>query len=646
MAATRFRSTDIQLSCSNFSEGLNTAEKTVDVGYAYLTAVGIRKASRVTEGQLQCVDCLNVMLHNNKRRPTVKAINYAVAGRIRGLGTYRRYDGTDTLLVTVANILYSVNKTTGALTQIYNFGTAGETYFLTWLDKAWVLVSGVGLYKVEGGTGYPVGIAAPSGCTAKAAAGGSLAAGVYKIYVGYARKVGGSNVLYSSGEALANITLGGGNGSIAFTIPNSSDPQVNNKVVWMTDADGATYYYYGETGDNMTTTLTISSTASKSTALIYNVQAALNLVPGAYTHFCMHARRLWGCLDNTVYYSLQEGNVYDYERWDTQTNYIVFPAKVYGVFSLGSDLIISTAAGMIVQPDGDPTAAYVLHEGHYFKYPNTVCEYKGMLIGLTDDGVRVFDGQTMSEELSRDVKPEMDTLYTGYTTNNIPAAVVFRREDRSEYHLVYHDATVSRGQNNRRLVLNLDRLVMGENNVWSRAPWEKWSNAANYMTVDANELMYCAQAHDDASVIYKDRTDRCRDENIYLSDTLTAASVPETKIRSGTFVFDLRGTVFWEQVRVLAQLLANMTVKIKIVDAASAATSNTITPVLAGFQLNVDRLGVDRLAPEIPTLRKTGIPRNVRGAAAYIEIGQTAEDQSWQLLELVMYGRLTRSRLL
>ena len=68
-------------------------------------------------------------------------------------------------------------------------------------------VNGAKACVIEGTSGYPIGIAPPEGVLAAAAAGGSLPTGVYKIYAGYARKVAGSNVQFSVGQVIADVTL-------------------------------------------------------------------------------------------------------------------------------------------------------------------------------------------------------------------------------------------------------------------------------------------------------------------------------------------------------------------------------------------------------------------------------------------------------
>ena len=150
-----------------------------------------------------------------------------------------------------------------------------------------------------------MGIVAPSGASAVAHAGGSLALGDYKVYVSYCRTVGGVNRLYSVGESLGTVTLAGGNQTIRITLANSADTQVNNKVVWMTDADGSVVYFYHETGDNTTTTIDVTSDTNKNSALLYSTVALNNDVPPNIEWIFAHNNRLIGSIDNVVYYNCE-----------------------------------------------------------------------------------------------------------------------------------------------------------------------------------------------------------------------------------------------------------------------------------------------------------------------------------------------------
>jgi hypothetical protein len=624
------------VSCSDYSDGLNTVLKANDVGDRYSGRTPIR----------QCVKCLDIFLHNNKRRPAVKALA-TIAGRIVGLGSYLRYSGDDNLLVSHGNLLSIADKTDGSLTQVADFGGSGEAWFANWLDKCFVC-NGTKNIKVEGTNSYQIGITPPSGVAAAASAGGALADGVYKIYAGYARRESGVNVLYSSGQSIADVTLGGGNNTISISnFANSVDPQVGNKVIWMTDAGNSTYYLYAQTGDNTTTAFTIASDAGKIVSIIYSVAAMRNNVPPAFSYIFAHDKRIWGSNSNALYFSLQEGNVYDLDRFDTVNNFINFPFEIQGIFAIGADLYVNTPGGIFRQPQADTGARYervLSNTGRplYFKYFRTVASWSGAVIGLTNDGVQVFDGERWSGDLTKDIRAEIDRIYNGYNAAVVPCGAVYRRDSRMEYHLSYHDRQVSSGMNNRRLILNLDKVSLSQDGP--KAPWDMHTNGANYLSVDSSETMFSAQANETTSVIYKDRTDRMVDEGIYKGNSI-ATGVPAVIVRSGTFVPDLTAYVRLRQTRTLAKFLKAFGVRFQIVSRSTPAALTSFEPNSEGtFQLNVSRLGVNRLVANEPIWDRQGLPPTLKGPAFYVEFTQTEEDKEFELLDLTVHGTVVKTR--
>jgi hypothetical protein len=184
-----------------------------------------------------------------KRFPGVENLTakHAINNYLRGMHIYPETDGTEHLLEVHGGKLYEVNKSTGDLTELYNMTGSGEAWFCNYWGKCF-LTNGTKVIKVENSTAYQVGIDAPTTGTAAAVAGGSLPDGIYKVYIGYARKVSGVNVLYSSGKDLGSVECKDGANTVRIlSFGNSSDPQVNNKIVWMTDAGGSIYYFYHKT---------------------------------------------------------------------------------------------------------------------------------------------------------------------------------------------------------------------------------------------------------------------------------------------------------------------------------------------------------------------------------------------------------------
>lgn len=627
------------MALARYEDGLNTDLRTSEVAKKY----------KARYPRFQCVDCNNIKLSSLEGRSAVKAINSSVSGRIYGSHFYVRTDGSEIKLLAVGQKLYSQNTTSGALTELFDFGGTGEVWFANWLDKCWV-TNGTKVIKVESATvAYQVGIDAPTGASAAAAAGGSLPDGDYDVYISYARKVSGTNVLYSKGQSLGTVTLGSGNNTISITCANSSDSQVNNKVVWVDDNGSSVFPFYYETGDNTTTAISISDKTAENTSLLYSVLAAGNDVPGAFEQTHVHFKRLWGYIANVAYYSLQEGNVYDLERFgSTQT--ITYPFEITGMFTLGEHLYFNTTEGLIRQPYGDPFSGYVRVGSNqvsplYFKYFRTVASFGNLVMGFTPKTFGIFDGERwLSNDLTRDIKPEVVKMNSGFSADNRPCATIRRASDRVEYIVSYRDTTVSKNINNQSLVLNLDEMKIFDKEDFI-APWEKWDIAANYWAVDSGDNIYGSQSNDTTSVVFKERSDRYYDENVYKGDDITSEA-PEKKVRSGTFIPALDGIATFEQIRTLSKFSLPYTVRIQVVSRVSVTGSSTVSPTVSGVpRFGIARFGVDRFAPDIEEPIRTKI-KPIKGYAFYVEIKQTVEDSTFQLLELELLGFITKGRMI
>ena len=626
----------VDYSIESLSGGMNNTDPAVDVGKKYIS-----KSPRY-----QIRSCLDFMLHTKKQRPGTQSITHSFTDYIRGLGTYLRHNGTEYLLAMSGGKLYSVDKTLGTLTELYELTGQGEAWFQDYLDIC-IVANGTAVVKVEGTNCYQMGIAAPTGVTASAVAGGTLPDGVYKIYVSYARKVSGSNVLYSQGQLVADVTCGTGSNTIRFTFANSADAQVNNKVIWLTDADGAVWYFYHETDDNTTTTVDVASATSRSTSLLYQTLALYNYDVPAFEHILVFNNYLYGSIGNTLYRSLQAGTQYDLERFDTSAtgNNAEYPFNIEGIHALGDHLYLDTVAGMIMIPYGDITAQHKLIEGEYFKYPRTVVPWAGGLIGLTAKKIGFFDGNNfLAHDISQDIKPEIAKVLGGANTNTLPSAAVYRRSDRAEYHLVYCDTEVSKGMNNRRLVLNLDQLAFHPGNNVS-APWESWSAGANYIVVDNSGTMFTAQSASTGGTIVKPISTRNADLNTWVAGVYTAEKVYGWTFTTGTFITSMKGMVRWYELRIFATFAAIFNVEIKIEKWPPLGASSSVDPYRDTTpRYDVAQYGVDRYAPEGPVHKKTKLSKKLVGYAVYLIFSQTVEDKLFELHNAMLSGVYTESR--
>lgn len=628
----------ITLEFDSFADGINLTDPATDVGSRYFSR-NARKQARSS---------LDLMLHTKKQRPGSTGLQYALSGKCYGLGNYLRHDGTEYLLTMIGSKLYLVYRTDGSYAELFDCGGTGQAWFADILDIC-IGANGVKTFKVEGESAYQLGIDAPIGGSAEVVAGGSLTAGVWNVKVSYARKVDGSNVLYSQGQSLGNVTLSTGNQTIRVTLPNSSDLQVNNKVVWLQEPSGAIHYFYHQTNDNTTTTIDVSSNASKSTSLLYATLAEKNYPVPAFEYICIMNNYLYGSVGNVLYRSRQAGTRYDLERFDTSTtgNRAIMPYTIKGLFTLGEHLYINTPGGMLKLPYGDIGSAYDhVEKLEYFRYPRTVKEYSGLLIGLTGKHrLGAFDGTKMyPHDIAQDIKPYTDKLKQGYSADHEPAAEIYRASDRTEYHLGYRNLDHGILCNNRRLVLNLDKLALLDNNQVV-APWEVWSNGFEYMVVDQAGDWYCAQATDTISVIYKRNLLRNKDENIWVGDTLETAKQYGWSITSGTIMPSIKGLVRWMESRLLATFSQDVTLLTYIKQYNPRQDSNVFDVAETSQPLyGVARYGIDRYGIESPLAKKEPIKRSTKGRMVYVVLSQSADDPYFELVTATISGILTESR--
>jgi len=264
-------------------------------------------------------------------------------------------------------------------------------------------------------------------------------------------------------------------------------------------------------------------------------------------------------------------------------------------------------------------------------------------MGVTDKGFGIFDGEKWySNDLARDVRPEFKQLFDGADTYNYPCGIIVRSKYRVEYHLAYRDETVSLVMNNRRLVLNLNAVqILDKDDHIS--PWEKWSIGANYFTIDNSDNLYGAQSHSETSVVYKDRSDRMQDYNVYIGDEITT-QIPEIYVRSGTIIPAMDGMVGFDCVRSVCKFTNEYKIRVQFIQRATTLTATTVSPTVEGARFGIARFGVDRFSSNLDVPQKTKITGANRGYGFYVEIIQETEDKKFQLSRLELCGYITKGR--
>jgi hypothetical protein len=622
----------------SFEHGLNNNDRPTDIGERYTARYP----------KYQCIDTINMILSNMTRKKGSEGLKYDISGTIEGMAFYPQESGDNTLLMVSGGKLYSVNTSTGALTELYNLTGSDEANFVTAYNKCFVC-NGAEVVKVEGSNCYLLGIAPPSSGSTGAVSGGSLPDGTYKIIVGYARKVGGVNVLYSVGVAVSDVVIASPNSTAQILLANSSDPQVNNKIIWMTDAGSSSpYYFYHETDDNTTTVINVTSNSNKNSSLIYSSQAQNNLRPEAFEDITFLNNKIFGKIGKTIYYSKQAGTQYALECFP-EANTFDLPHYIVSLFTYDDNLYANCINQIVKIPNGDPGQRRVEIYGKtfsggrlYFKYPRTVINFSDYIIGLTQDGVRKFYNDKMiSIDISKDVKPDITHAYNGSSSTVKPSALLLRQNDRTEYHLSYAKTSVGTDLNNMTLVLNLDTLSLDtDRNTAIVSAWEKYDTGFDFGAVAPDgSTVFFGQSKSGKSVIYEPKDTEVTDENIYVGDTFTESRDSESYVVSPYFVKDIRGLIRWIQIHASARQTADYVITVRTLREKTYSFDVTFQGSDGGFVLGVSMLGVDALSGLYPMFGRHGLPRVLNGKIVWVEIKQSEPDSEFQFIETVIEGK-------
>lgn len=571
---------------------------------------------------------------------------------LKMLSMYRNFSGSESLLALSGGKLYDVDiegAGIGSISELYDLTGTGEGWACDSYGKHWIL-NGSAVVKNESGTVYRVGIAAPSGVTAAAAAGGTMPDGVYSLYASYGRRVSGVDKLYSQGQYVGNVTLGSGNNTINVTaFPNSSDGQVGQKVIWAkntTTGEVIHYFLYG-TNNNTTTTFTITSEAAKSTSLVYEYDALDNGLPPNGDFIYAFANRIWIIDDNIIYYSDKAFSEYDLEIFRA-ANYLVTPYKCTGMFSVGTNLYVNTDQGIMIIPSADPTAiSYIIEPRWHFEYMRTVARWNNGVIGVTNDGVRYFDGERFTNyDISYYIKNKVAKIYES-ETNFQPVGYVFRRGMRNEYHLLWQDQTVSTNVNNTHAILNLDVLYFNspiDNNM----AWEFQHFSGNYAAVSANDnTVYIGQSHVAASKIYTESTSTDQAKDVYdCEGTLyTELTSPYSVCRTRIEMPNITAIIWPKKFYVLSQNVATFSIRLVIPDKFQTESGRipVDTSIESGGEVAVwDESVFDSsyYPAENAAVTRKKFKDALYGRSCYIEIVQQANDTGFRLMQVAVIAEM------
>jgi hypothetical protein len=496
---------------------------------------------------------------------------------------------------------------------------------------------------------------------------GTLPAGTYQIMVSYARRVGGSIVLYSEPTDLGSVDVAAGQ-VIKIEATASTDPQVTEIVVWVCEPNGATYYFYGS-APNTTDTITIIGSSGKNVFLLMSIEAAPNQLPPALSGWLSFDGRIfaWQKGNNNLYYSMQAQNVFDLERWSTAFYIPTIPFSILSLHVCANNLYVNTVAGLYVITDGDVTAKPVAVTATttvnsrqiYFQFPDTICEYTGLLIGLTNDGFRIFDGTRFTNDLSRDIKPLISTVMQMAMNNGLscqPAGTVYRRDmKRTEYQLSYCDGTAQ--TQNMRLAVNLDALLksLGTNlnagftMTSAGVAWEL-NQGGFYRSVIADDnTLILAQNRNagretpEATIVSENGV---ADQYCFTWNGDFAGEVrpKECRVNTKAFTSGLWGLDFYQRVYILATANIGFDVNMVLLDNGAAEMKKVQiigkrnVPVLdsSDMPMILDQIVLPDTTPRSYCIK---MPANAKSNQMQLVFSQTANDPFFEVYNIEIYGQ-------
>jgi hypothetical protein len=576
---------------------------------------------------------------------------------LRGIFHHSEISDTQHLFTVFGGYLYEVNKTTGALTLLYNVAGDGEAWGCSQYGTFFI-ANGSSFIKVEGSTAYHVGIAAPTAATSALVAGGTLTDGLWQIFLSNTRQSVGLDLLYSVGQLVTSRTCGTGNNTIRITFPNAAltDPQVTHVTVWMSGpADSNVFYKYGEAAITAGT-VDISTVANKNPATTYSAMAQNNQLPLNFTYIFAHNNQLFGILGNKLYYSMKLGTKYGLERWPTN-NYIEYPFQLTGGFSVGENICLNTVEnGVITIPNGDVSAQYKHYEkATSFRFMRTVADWNGNKIGITNDRIAVFDAQTYTFrewDYSYNIRPVLERVWTTSNLDTIPCGVIYRRGNRIEYEISFMDTAINSSCNNRTYVLNLSRTIFNSIDDY-RTPWEVVGRGFNYAVVGSNNLLFMGQSFAGSSTIYKESTTHTTQVGIYDDAGIYIDTATKMKliVRPRTIIKNMFTKATIENVRAMFQINEPSSLNISIVDNPAAATTQTTSTSAEGQSLWDDMLWSDdtetvgnKWSAEYQQQYEFKGELGMRGYSWYIEFSQEADDKDMQITQFDVLVELETGR--
>jgi hypothetical protein len=564
-----------------------------------------------------------------------------------GFFNYVHDDGTESIIAVSDGKVYRIDNTDWTLDEIGAMTGTGECYSVNATGKLWIC-NGTEFVKVENDLSvFRVQIVAPSDGAASAISGGTLADGVYGVYVSYARYDSTTGqYLYSLPQSLGNKTCGAGSNTIRVTLTDSTDTQVNRVVVFMTDAGGAIPFYYKEA--TVTTpgarTIDVTSSATRNGDILMTTVSTPNqILPYIPTGICYFDDQIfvWSSSNpKTVYWSIRSDvNAMDLERFVPE-NFRVLPFGINAMFGVGSDLFFNHIGNGVSIASMGNVGGVIKNAWRDFWFldcktdlgKSNVVYVGGAAFGLTNDGFRLFNGQYFTEDLSAHIKPDIDLIRLG---TGIPSATVYRRPNkRTEYRFSFNNFNYGNSGNNDQRVFNIDFYSQG------LKTWECWENGFTYSIIFGGVILLLQNGASDAQVVQEvGKTDvYCYDRSgAFMA---SSALVKQLYVLGRTVIPDLDSIYFWGAVYALATSSGTISGNVIIFDENNSKFPFEVIGVPSGLAILPSEASGEGLelpfilAPQYPIRTNEPGVFNCRGSCVSVEISQSADDENFFLYKL------------
>jgi hypothetical protein len=285
----------------------------------------------------------------------------------------------------------------------------------------------------------------------------------------------------------------------------------------------------------------------------------------------------------------------------------------------------------------------------HFRYPRTIDVWGSTkVIGVTNDGVRVFDQESgfANFDMSANVKPEIAKLYTGASDYLEPCGKVMRRNNRTEYRLSFRDVNINNTRNNRTLILNLDSVAIYDNNKY-KTPWEEAQHGFGCVALTRDNTPYFGQSGESGSTIYSETSTSMQDRYIYdLAGTfLTALTDKQQMVWTKKVIPNMLAITQWFRAEILGRANYNMTVE-AIVEGRGIVNDTDTFNSLSGNEsvFGVATFGTSKFSVESAQIGHALFKRRCAGKSVYLKIYQTANDRVFDLISITLIGKTSQTR--